>query len=293
MDSAIPATALAGRKGLTAEESLLSTETGSQVTDPLLSWVADSQPFVEPPAKVARMGEREVVSEERELRTVEKVQSEESDEGLTGVRPDLRTAVTLVAPIPQAKRTPTVPYARKKKVMGVTANRKSARCKGAAGATPIMKKAQRRTEEKNLERHTDKNKTQGNDYTLLDSFSDSHLESVARDSCIIFNPRAGTKEEALSLIRVKELAQAMLAEAADARLLARRRMRHALGRRRRWEPTRRLGMPMVWFLTPWIEGRSRMMRAWWMSVFRWALCRGGVEEGLAPPAPVPGKPSSL
>jgi hypothetical protein len=52
-----------------------------------------------------------VVSKVRELGTVEEVQSEESDKRLMGVRPDLRTAVTMAAPIPQAKCTPTVPYA--------------------------------------------------------------------------------------------------------------------------------------------------------------------------------------
>jgi hypothetical protein len=71
-----------------------------------------------------------------------------------------------------------------------------------------MEKAQSRADEKNPEGHTDKNKAQGNDYTLLDSFFDSHLESVDRDNCIIFNPRAGTKEETISLISAKELAQA-------------------------------------------------------------------------------------
>lgn len=87
-----------------------------------------------------------------------------------------------------------------------------------AGATPVLEKAQRRASEKNLETVISNNKGQGNDYTLLDSLSDSHLELVATDSCVIFNPRAGAKEEALSLIRAKELAQAALAEAADTHL---------------------------------------------------------------------------
>lgn len=142
----------------------------------------------------------------------------ESDEVGSLVHPDLRTVVTQVAPIPQAKRTPTIPYVRKKRVAGVTATRKSARSKGAAGATPVLEKAQRRASEKNLETVININKAQGNDYTLLDSLPDSHLELVATDNCVIFNPRVGAKEEALSLIRAKELAQATLAEAADALL---------------------------------------------------------------------------
>jgi hypothetical protein len=119
-----------GQGGAAAEESLISTEAGSQVTDPLASWVADSQPPVGPPAKVARSTAIEVVSEVRVLGVVEDVVSVLSDEVGSPVQPDLRSVVTLGAPIPQAKRTPTIPYARKKRVAGGTATRKSSRCKG-------------------------------------------------------------------------------------------------------------------------------------------------------------------
>jgi hypothetical protein len=117
----------------------------------------------------------------------------ESDGEWSTAHPDLRTEVTLVTPIPQAKRTPTILYARKKKVVRVTATRKSVRCKGAARATPVMEKAHRRASEKNLEAVISTDKSQGNDYTLLDSLSDSHLELVATDSCVVFNPRGGVK----------------------------------------------------------------------------------------------------
>jgi hypothetical protein len=79
---------------------------------------------------------------------MEEVQSVVCEGERSVVFPDLRKVVTQEAPIPQAKRTPTIPYARKKKGVGVTATRKSARCKGM---TPVLEKAQRRASEKNLE----------------------------------------------------------------------------------------------------------------------------------------------
>jgi hypothetical protein len=150
-----------GQGGTAAEELLISTKADSQVTDPLASWVADSQPPVGPPAKVARSTAIEVVSEVRVLGVVEDVVSVLSDEVGSPVQPDLRSVVTLGAPIPQAKRTPTIPYARKKRVAGGTATRKSSRCKGVAGAMSVLEKAQRRASEKNLEMVIDNNKAQG------------------------------------------------------------------------------------------------------------------------------------
>jgi hypothetical protein len=126
-------------KEVTVEDSF-TTETGSQVADPMPSWVADSQ-AVEPPAKLQRLGEKEVVSEERVLGAVEEVFSEGCEDNLEGSHPDLRSAIGFVAPIPQAKCTPTVPYPQKKKVLTTTATRKSARGKGAIAAIPIMEKA--------------------------------------------------------------------------------------------------------------------------------------------------------
>jgi hypothetical protein len=123
-------------------------EDGSQVTDPLATWVADSQPPVGPPAKVARLGVRLAGAEEQALEVVEETQSVVCEGERLVAFPDLRKVVTQVAPIPQAKRTPTISYARKKKGVGVMATRMSARCKGA---TPVMEKAQMRASEKNLE----------------------------------------------------------------------------------------------------------------------------------------------
>jgi hypothetical protein len=88
---------------------------------------------------------------------------------------------------------------------GAKTVRKSSRNKGLAANKPVMKKAQMRAAEKNLEI--------GN-FTALDSFSDDHLVSVAADSCVVFTPAAGTPVEAISLIRAKERVQAALAEVA-------------------------------------------------------------------------------
>jgi hypothetical protein len=45
-------------------------------------------------------------------------------------------------------------------------------------------------------------------------FPDSHLATIASDSCIVFNSRAGLQEEAMSMIRAKEQVQDTLAVAA-------------------------------------------------------------------------------
>jgi hypothetical protein len=129
-------------------ESLISMEDGSQVTDPLSTWVADSQPPVGSPAKVARVGVSLTGPEGQPQEVIAEVQSAVCEGERSVAFPDLRKVVTQEAPTPQAKRTPTIPYARKKKAVGVTATRKSARCKGT---TPVMEKAQRRASEKNLE----------------------------------------------------------------------------------------------------------------------------------------------
>jgi hypothetical protein len=114
---AMPAAVMLGddQEGALAVESLISMEDGSQVTDPLATWVADSQPPVGPPAKVARVGVRLAGAEEQALEVVEETQSVVCEGERLVAFPDLRKVVTQVAPIPQAKRTPTIPYARKKK----------------------------------------------------------------------------------------------------------------------------------------------------------------------------------
>ncbi|KAK1650697.1 hypothetical protein QYE76_068502 [Lolium multiflorum] len=147
---AMPAVVVLGadQEGALAEESLFSTEDGSLVTDPLATWVADSQPPVGPPAKVARLGGSLSGPERQPLEVLEEVQSVVCEGERSVAFPDLRKVVTEEALTPQAKRTPTIPYARKKKGAGVTATRKSARCKGT---TPVMEKAQRRASEKDLE----------------------------------------------------------------------------------------------------------------------------------------------
>jgi hypothetical protein len=73
----------------------------------------------------------------------------------------------------------------------------------------MMKKAQNMTATKNLElppvTGTDA------DFSILPSLPDTHLSSVLLDSAIVFAPGKGSPQEALQLIRAKELAQASLA----------------------------------------------------------------------------------
>jgi hypothetical protein len=75
-----------------------------------------------------------------------------------------------------------------------------------------MEKAYRLTAEKNLDK--------GNDFSILDAHSDSHLSLVVKDSCLVFSPSAGTPSEALSLVRAKEKVQAALAEHSHRQQLA-------------------------------------------------------------------------
>jgi hypothetical protein len=108
--------------------------------------------------------------------------------------------VDLLKDIPgaqRAKRTKTEAYSRRKPPAPASQVRKSSRI-NAEASEPIMEKAQRLVAEKNLD------KERGTDHVILDLHSDSHLSSVIRDSCVVFNPAAGTPGEILSMIRAKE-----------------------------------------------------------------------------------------
>jgi pyruvate/2-oxoglutarate dehydrogenase complex dihydrolipoamide acyltransferase (E2) component len=108
--------------------------------------------------------------------------------------------VDLLKDIPgaqRAKRTKTEAYSRRKPPAPASQVRKSSRINGEAREL-IMEKAQRLAAEKNLD------KERGTDHVILDLHSDSHLSLVIRDSCVVFNPAAGTPGEILSMIRAKE-----------------------------------------------------------------------------------------
>jgi hypothetical protein len=108
--------------------------------------------------------------------------------------------VDLLRDIPgaqRAKRTKTEAYSRRKPPTPASQVCKSSRINGDAGE-PIMEKARHLAAEKNLD------KEKGTDHVILDLHSDSHLSSVIRDSCVVFNPAAGTPGEILSMIRAKE-----------------------------------------------------------------------------------------
>jgi hypothetical protein len=113
----------------------------------------------------------------------------------------------------RAKRTKTEAYSRRKPSTPTTQVRKSSRINGESSEL-IMEKAQRLAAEKNLD------KAKGTDHSILDLHSDSHLSSVIRDSCVLFNPAAGTPGEILSMVRAKEQLQAALAEVRLAQELA-------------------------------------------------------------------------
>ncbi|KAK1606979.1 hypothetical protein QYE76_030652 [Lolium multiflorum] len=84
--------------------------------------------------------------------------------------------------------------------------RKSARLQGPASAVSAMEKAQHRTASKNLD--------PAGTFTPLAHLPDDHLSSVARDSGLSFMTEKHTEAEILSLVRAKEAAQALLAQAA-------------------------------------------------------------------------------
>jgi hypothetical protein len=53
------------------------------------------------------------------------------------------------------------------------------------------------------------------EFVLLSSCSDAHLLAVALDVGLAINPSVGSPEELLSLVRAKEVAQALLATAVE------------------------------------------------------------------------------
>jgi hypothetical protein len=125
-------------KGLeTGERSLLSNETESQVSDPVASWVDDSQVAEGPPTKIARVrGPLERVEVE------EVISSEDEEEMGLGGEQDLQLEATAVAPLAQGRRSLAITYSSRKK-NGSTSSlpmRKSSRT-GAMAGTPIMELA--------------------------------------------------------------------------------------------------------------------------------------------------------
>ncbi|KAK1647833.1 hypothetical protein QYE76_065638 [Lolium multiflorum] len=196
--------------------SLVSTETDSQVTDPLSSWVAESPSMGAPPTKITRMSSpvRELEADKDDWVVTD---SEEEGDGEREVVVAPATHKNLLmeamgdVPLAQGRRSKAIPYTRKNKEV-VAAVRKSGRHGGADAGTPALEKAQRLAAEKNLEIVKGKDKAKGMDFTVLDVLPDSHLSSVVRDSCLIFHPKAGAPREAQSLVRAKEAVQAALAE---------------------------------------------------------------------------------
>ncbi|KAK1696377.1 hypothetical protein QYE76_013074 [Lolium multiflorum] len=171
------------------EESLASGETVSHVTDPVDAWLLDS-PTGQAPGDA--LGSKAPISE-----------------------PDLRGEVIAAISLSQGKRTKVVEVQASprttKKTTAASAVRKSSRNQGPAANLPVMEKAKMLTKAKNLDPPSS---GPGNPFAALPSLSDTHISSVITDSCIVFVPSAGPREEAISLLRAKEQVQAALAEAA-------------------------------------------------------------------------------
>ncbi|KAM0865871.1 hypothetical protein ACQ4PT_042977 [Festuca glaucescens] len=193
----------------TAEVSLVSGETASQVTDVVGSWLRSS-PTIEPASPTWTSTDMVVDAPVASVVAA----GAEACQG-PGPTLDLHGEVTAAVSLVQGKRTKVVPVsvkgpakATKKTAVPATPVRKSSRTAGAA-ATTMMKKAQNMAATKNLElppvTGTDA------DFSLLPSLPDTHLSSVVLDSAIVFAPSKGSPQEALQLIRAKELAQASLA----------------------------------------------------------------------------------
>jgi antitoxin component of MazEF toxin-antitoxin module len=126
-----------------------SADSISQASDPLPSWVADSQVVDLPPALLAKSGVQEGQSIELGLMEDE---SFLVDNTVEQPREDLQKALKETTPVAQGRRTKTIEYARrKKKVASMMPTRKSARFTGVQASTPILERAMRRAEEKDMD----------------------------------------------------------------------------------------------------------------------------------------------
>jgi hypothetical protein len=90
----------------------------------------------------------------------------------------------------------------------------SARTQGSKSES-ILQKAVRVTAEKNAPGMSSLPSLVSSDFVLLSARSDAHLIAVAADVGLAINPSVGSPEELLSLVRAKEVAQALLAAAVE------------------------------------------------------------------------------
>jgi hypothetical protein len=94
----------------------------------------------------------------------------------------------------------------------------SARCSGrtqGSKSESILQKAVHVMVEKNAPGMSSLSSLVSSDFILLSSRSDAHLIAVAADVGLAINPSVGSPEELLSLVRAKEVAQALLAAAVE------------------------------------------------------------------------------
>jgi hypothetical protein len=89
----------------------------------------------------------------------------------------------------------------------VSGSRRSSRIQGS-DAEPVLQKAIRATAMKNAS-----GMTPSEAFVSFPAFSDAHFLEVASDSSLVFDSAFGSPWQVLSLVRAKEIAQALLAEA--------------------------------------------------------------------------------
>nr|XP_051229416.1 uncharacterized protein LOC127347246 [Lolium perenne] len=163
------------------EESLESGEMESHLTDPLASWVEDSQQAEGPPAKVARRSlpspPPAVGAEGVELVEMETVEESDVEEQVEGG--DLRAEVAVVTPIAQGPRSKAV-YYKRAQATPASAVRKSARNASVAPGTSALARAQQLIAEKNLEGKTAPASTIGKEKDLEGSGQTEGLTATGR-----------------------------------------------------------------------------------------------------------------
>jgi hypothetical protein len=89
----------------------------------------------------------------------------------------------------------------------VSGSRRSSRIQGS-DAEPVLQKAIRATAMKNAS-----GMTPSEAFVSFPAFSDAHFLEVASDSSLVFDSAFGSPRQVISLVRAKEIAQALLAEA--------------------------------------------------------------------------------
>jgi hypothetical protein len=137
--------------------------------------------------------------------------------------PKVKTSVSVAPPLesmsPSSKISISGPTPSKPASTPSSSARCSARTHGTKSES-ILQKAVRVTAEKNAPSMSSFPSLVSSEFVLLSSCSDAHLLAVAADVGMVINPSVGSPEELLSLVRAKEVAQALLAAAVEKKKLS-------------------------------------------------------------------------